>query len=345
MIIAGILGESISGRWYWAVTASLLALLAVAAGAGVLVSQSAKRRSRLPAAAGVYSWNWTTDAGRDAYVAAGNMRITNVTRKSGPGGMLAVCLAALILAVGGTAYFGNEPGGRFYYPPSAEPGDGSFTGWTAAAAIDEKDSATGDHVVQTVSFQSPVPLSQVPEAQSLIQISGCGLGPVSDPVSRDLAVPFRIISTLKSDQQVQVSLMLAPGNLTDASGNTDGLVSSPADVAVGEYQGTPACGETAALTLSPGEGPVTYYGWLIFPGAVSPDYPRGNTLDLGETFAQLELALTMQQSFDNVSESGPWVCASNSDSSAGAFIHIGGTMVAGEQCNGRNLSAPLELGI
>jgi hypothetical protein len=268
------------------------------------------------------------------------MQITNVFRGSGMGSQLAVCLVALLFMVAGTAYYGNEPGGRFNDPPSTGSAGGPPGDWIPAATFDETDSATGDHVTQTVSFQDPVPLTQASEAESLIQTPGCELGPVDDPVSRDLAVPFRIISTLKSDQAVQGSLLMSLDNLYDTSGNTVGLVSSPGDVADGEYQGIPACGESAAVNLNPGEGPVTYYGWLIFPGAISPDNPDGSALDLGETYAQLELAQGTGPDFDNIHESGPWLCTSNADSELGIYLHIGGTIASWERCD-QSYNGPL----
>ena len=334
--VVAIVGGFVAGRWAWAIIAGLLALLAVTAGAAARAGLAAKRRRQQAASAGMmYSWNWTVDSERDTYVAGGDIRITKVFRRSGIGGQLAICLVALLLIITGTAYYGNQPGGQFNDSPSTGAAGGPAGDWIPGATFDEKDSSTGDHVIQVVSFQHPVPLTQVSAAESLIQIPGCELGPVDEPVSRDLAVPFRIISTLKSDEPVQDSLLMSLDNLYDASGNTVGLVSSPGDVAVGEYQGTRACGEAAAINLSPGEGPVTYYGWFIFPGAISPNHPDGSALDLGETYAQLELAQGIGPDFDNISEAGPWLCAGNANSELGTYLHIGGTIGSWERCNQR----------
>lgn len=127
---------------------------------------------------------------------------------------------------------------------------------------------------------------------------------------------------------------------------------------VGEYGGKFGCDiytspGTAAgaagkptIPLSRTGQAVTFNGWIIFSGAISPDQPDGDTNALGQTYAGLGFVGT---DIDNVRATGPGVCdgltvdtfqgRENVDGSP-PFLHMDGPVASREGCSGHFSGSP-----
>lgn len=382
-IIVASAGGWLTGRWSWTVAAGALAQIAFAAGTALARGKT----EQVPQSdVHVSVADASVTAGNDAYFAGRDLHrtnINNVTKRPAALASGAVLLGSLILAVGGTAYWGSQPGGRFYAAPSlhatapgkdspespatrrspshAEPSAGTSSSgapqgtWNTAATFHEKDSG-GDSITQSILFGAPRPLSQLPAVAAAYEDTyGECEWAAMDPPARDLAIPFRIISTLNSKVQVQANVEMEAIDFISSSGSDTGLLADPtADSAfdvLGAYPEGVSCDVTgvsppeegpAPVLSQPGD-PVTFDGWLIFSNAVSASYPDGNTSALGQTYVYLNLdsgATGMDldsggTGMDDIQATGPGVCnPSSSQEFASPLLHIGGPVTSGEGCTG-----------
>jgi hypothetical protein len=358
-ILAGILGGWLVGRWAWGVAAAVLTLIAVVAG-GEVIKARAEEGENTPHSEGragdrIIAMTVADHATVTASViATGDVdqsRTTHISRGTPVPAAVAICAVAVIAVAGGTVYFSHQPehdrGGASPRHHSAfrdsgptartAPGNAlSSPGATStsaaagpvAATIHEADSG-GDSITQTVSFGTPVPLTQFSLVENAVAGGICGTLPPG-PAARDLAVPVTIVSVLNSSIPAQANVSMSTGQFWDNSGNSNGLLDS---TTIGDFTDGPQCeygGETVSLNR---EGvPVTFHAWLVFSGAITPNHPHGDMTALGQTYAQLDLGNFTTHA------TGREVCVdpNHPGYSPGfsLFLHIGGPVSSWEQCTG-----------
>ncbi|HEY1616784.1 MAG TPA: hypothetical protein VGG25_04160 [Streptosporangiaceae bacterium] len=237
-------------------------------------------------------------------------------------------------------YIKNHPAAVSTSDPS---GGGSGSGSTQAGATFDY-SGSGNSVEQTVTFGSPESGTQ---EQPVIGASqGCAGG--TEAPDQDLVVPVNAQTSLTSTLAVDLTFDLG---YVLVSGPRGGLGPQPLSPAAFVYEtngGQYSCTDEAndngfevSLYLSAG-GQSNLDAWIVFPGAVSPDYPQGNQVDLGMTGAWAGLGIS--GGWHRVSVSGAAVCTGGSPVASGmdplsssAWLHIGGKTAGWEHC-GRTVS-------
>jgi hypothetical protein len=326
----------------------------------------------------------STIAGRDITQTTEITNVTRRHQVSPAGLVSGLGVAALLVLVAGTGLLSRAPGGMFQQltpqgaAPAAGQADANRPGANASPVASESISAggslpsvryqfaatyhetnsDGDSVTQKVAFGSPMSASQLSAIGSTSQgacdsVSGQNLSAntAAEPASRDLAIPFSIASTDNADQQVSASvfLSLADFNNTDFN-DAGGLIADIGyPLAVGESDDNWLCwaalwpGDGESVVVDPGTT-VTFDGWLIFNGGISPDYPAGNPTELGDTFANLNQAEAGGTQVGGVQVTGPGVCVGESEdlgnldesgsSNGPPFLHIGGPVASWEGCTG-----------
>lgn len=391
-ILAGVLGSWLAGQWLWGVAAGVLVLTVIATGAEVIKAGAEGRDRRdqesdagqsgqhteINAVAG----NITSEiAGRDIT----KTQVTNITSRhqGSPLGLIAgLGVAALLVLAAGTGLLSRAPGGVFQQKTprgaahtlgpaasgakvpvarqSTSPGGSLPSVRYQLAATYHESNSDGDSVTQEVSFGSPLSASRLTSIASMSQ-GACddvsdpnsSGSTTSEPPSRDLVIPFSIVSTDNADQQVSASVFLSLDDFDNADqADAGGLIGDfGTPVAVGESGGHWLCwmavwdGNGGTVVVDPGKT-VTFDGWLIFNGGISPDYPAGNPRQLGYTVAILNQTNAGLTQVSTVQATGPGVCVGESDNGgvtylyeAGAastppFLHIGGPIASWEGCTG-----------
>jgi hypothetical protein len=207
-------------------------------------------------------------------------------------------------------------------PSAGSPGDGS-SGLTAVLNMQD---GQGDSFTQTLTFGSPEPESDVPDAISGMQT--CELG-VAIP-ARNLVVPVQITTTLTTSVQTQLPIGMNIGQYDSADANA-GL---PGDVIYETTSGDLcATDQTGAdVTLSQGQSAATQ-AWIVLQNAITPAYPDGDTAQLGTNFIYFGYA----GSGEVTSAQGTAVCTGDpqtQQSYAPPFLIFAGNAPSGEGCDG-----------
>jgi hypothetical protein len=361
-----ILVEWLTSQLAWSVATGLLLVVFVLAW------------SRTALVASLHAGRDLHIAGRDIlnvekmHVAIGSIKYVLVRPARGS---TVTAVVSVVLALWGTVYLGTQPGGRLeaVFPDYIRPAEHWFSGgatgggsspvsWKTAATFHETGQG-GDSVTQTVSFGEPVPLSSLPDVSTAAQNVACTPAslPQNGQISRDLAVPFRIVSTLDSSVTYAAPVSMAAGVFYDPNDNSDGFGNvsdgavSAAALSFVELGGSIRCDlaqnfsdpETFSapetISLSTEDDPVETDGWLVFTGVIDADNPAGNMGALGQTYAQLDFGSEAQGT--SIEVTGPGVCTSNSttqgpdnpqgfDNNFPPYLHLGGPVSSWEQCTG-----------
>jgi hypothetical protein len=372
MLIA-ILVAWLTGNAAWSVAAGLLLAVFVLAW------------SRTALIASLHAGRDLHVAGRDmiiaekVHVAIGSIKYVLIRPARGS---TITAVAAVFLVLWGTAYFGAQPGGRLeaIFPDYIRPAEHLFSGgsaggnsasvsWNTAATFRETDQ-DGDSVTQTVSFAKPVPLSSLPDLSATAQSTACSTAssPQNAQISRDLVIPFRIVSTLDSSVTYAAPVSMAAGVFYNPNDISDGLgtisggsetSAAPSFVELGEsiqcdlslnYADPETFTSAETVTLSTKGVPVDTYGWLVFTDVINGDNPTVSTEALGQTYAQLDFGSDAQGT--RIAVTGPDVCTSSSttqgpDNPQGGgknfppYLHLGGPVSPWEQCTGSFTGSPM----
>lgn len=250
--LAGILGGWLANRWTWGIATVVLLLIAIGAGAEAvkaLGENSDTERKDKAATDGNRIISIASGAQtvvNDSIVAAGDVHksTTNIKKDSWWPIAAIICLSALAAATGGTIHFSISRGGEFYSgtagarvtarqtsgptSPSMPTGIFATSGpgitYDKAVTFTESDS-TDDSATQSIYIgRTPRIAATIASLANEIQNStnSCG-DDGQDTPSRDLAIPFYIVSTLTSKISAQVSLEMEVSQFFDNSSNVNGL--------------------------------------------------------------------------------------------------------------------------
>jgi len=195
-----------------------------------------------------------------------------------------------------------------------------------AATIDASDSG-GDAIQTIVYFGDAESLSQSNISSSLLD--GCGVDP-----SRALIVAGELQTTDKSslsvetDETIQYSA-IDPGTMYFVLG-----------LSAGAQCEAPDDNPNVSFTVSPGT-PNNFDFWIVLPDAITPDYPRGNSTELGQWVVEAPQVSLEGNAADTTTVFGPRVVACGQGISgepdvylvpAGALPQVVGGDLYGQQC-------------
>ncbi len=220
---------------------------------------------------------------------------------------------------------------------TSDPYGGGGSGSTEAGATFDY-SGSGNSVQQTVTFGSPESGTQ---EQSVISASqGCAGG--TEAPDQDLVVPVNAQTSLTSSLAVDLTFQLGYVLISGPRGGLGPQPLSPAafvyETDGGQYSCTDEANDNGfevSIDLAAG-GQSNLNAWIVFPGAVTPDNPQGNQVDLGMTGAWAGLGIS--GGWHRVSVSGAAVCTGGSpvgsglDPSSSVWLHIGGKTAGWERC-------------
>jgi hypothetical protein len=237
-------------------------------------------------------------------------------------------MAALVLSACGTSTPPPSTGTQQLPVQSDSQAPPSVAPVSSVGATINYQGNEGDSESQTLSFALPVTESSLPAVSSAAQ--NCSLGTENTPPSDNLVVPVTIVTTLNSDLPVNFAINLQSNPQGDAPleqifvyDNSNGYNC----VNEGDGQGT-----QEELSLTPG-APNTLDAWVVLLGAITPDYPDGNPVQIGDSGIGLQINNGFSASeLVSGTMSGASVCTGDNVVYPPYFL-IGGTAPSGLTCN------------
>jgi hypothetical protein len=164
-------------------------------------------------------------------------------------------------------------------PAAADSPSATPAAPTTFAATGTAIDSQGDKATVSVSIGKPVPQLSLNQAD----LTACGIaGELSYDADQTMAIPVQLTATLTSSIATTVILSMDGTNVVAPGGNANGNGNPPTWATEGDNS---TCGNSSggvvALewdNLAPDQ-PVTWSGWLLDPGVITPDDTSGSAVN------------------------------------------------------------------
>jgi hypothetical protein len=167
-------------------------------------------------------------------------------------------------------------------PASAAAADSPSPSPAAPTTFAVTGTATdgqGDKATVSVSIGKPVPQLSLNQAG----LTACGIaGDLSFDADQTMAIPVQVVITLTSSIAASVVVSMDGSNVVAPGGNPNSNGNPPTWATEGVNS---ACGASSSSGLGveldnlPPDNPVTWSGWLLDPGVITPDDTSGSAVN------------------------------------------------------------------